>query len=143
VVGLVEPLKRGILRRETDIDERDVKWRDVLLLRSLPERREELFCFGPFPGHRIGMSESPRNFGPPPRQCQTFLKLADGILILALLLVGPSEVQMGLREVWIELEGLHQFFSCGVVLTRIVETPPHLRADDEGEWLQFLPSLVL
>src|SRR5262249_36973752 len=49
LIRLFEPLERGILGSEAHVNQRDVKWRDVLLCRSLLQRQESLLRLGSLP----------------------------------------------------------------------------------------------
>ncbi len=89
------------------------------------------------------MSQRPGHFGFACRQRESLAKLRDSVRISPQLLVGPPEVQVGLRKVLIQLETLPQFTNGQVVLTRVIETPSHQRAEEEGEWLQIQRLLVL
>src|SRR5204863_1287720 len=49
LVGLVEPFECEILGAEADVDEGDIKWRDVMSCRLLLQRRKNFFCLGSLP----------------------------------------------------------------------------------------------
>src|ERR1700674_746014 len=107
-VGFLEPINRLIIFSQSHIDDRDIKWGNILLLGLLHQLSQNFLSLGPVARSAIGMPESSEHLRTVVRDADGLLKFCEGFWISVLLLVRLAENHARQGEVGVHLKGILQ-----------------------------------